>query len=109
MAAAGKGSRSSRCRHPRTRTAKSERSQSWLAQRVFAAWSERVRYETRPWLSLLPLLDEVLIAGGEQGKALAPWLLSREAAAFKKCHAGELDLPEVLRDESAPARAPDRR
>ncbi len=73
---------------------------SW-AQRLFTAWSERVRYATTPWLPVLPRLGEVLTAGGKQGKALAPWLLSREVASFKKRHTGELQLPEGLRSESA--------
>ena len=72
---------------------------SW-AQRVFTAWSEHVRYAKPPWLSLLPRLGEVLTAAGKQGKALAPWLLSREVASLKKRHAVELELREVLRDES---------
>lgn len=73
---------------------------SW-AQRIFTAWSERVRYDAPPWLPVLPHLGELLTAAGKQGKALAPWLLSREVASFKKRHTGELQLPEGLRNESA--------
>ncbi len=69
------------------------------AQRLFTAWSERIRYDTTPWLPVLPRLGEVLAAGGTQGKALARWLLSREAASLKKRHAVELELREILRDE----------
>jgi len=73
---------------------------SW-AQRIFAAWSECVRYDAPPWLPVLPRLGKVLTASGKQGEALAPWLLSREAASFKKRYAGELRLPEGLRNERA--------
>jgi hypothetical protein len=73
---------------------------SW-SQRVFPAWAGNARYNTPPWLSSLPRLCEALWAGGEHGKALAAWLLSREVASFKQRHAGVLQLPEAFREESA--------
>ncbi|MFS8065308.1 MAG: 2OG-Fe(II) oxygenase [Byssovorax sp.] len=73
---------------------------SW-AQRLFTVWSEHVRYGATPWLPVLPRLGEALTAEGKQGKALAPWLLSREVASLKKRHAVELELREILRDEGA--------
>jgi hypothetical protein len=73
---------------------------SW-SQQVFSAWAENARYDTPPWLSALPRLGEALWAGGEQGKALAVWLLSREVASFERYHEGELQLPEALTEASA--------
>jgi hypothetical protein len=71
------------------------------AQRVFAAWAEGFRHDTTPWLPVLPRLSEVLTAAGEQGKALALWLLSREVATLKKRHAVELELRDILGEEGA--------
>jgi hypothetical protein len=73
---------------------------SW-SQRVFSAWAEKARYNVPPWLSFLPRLCEALWAGGEHGKALAAWLLTREVASFKQSHADALRLPEAVREESA--------
>ena len=65
---------------------------SW-SQRLFSAWAERVRYDAPPWLSSLSRLGEALWAGGEHGKALAGWLLSREVASFKQGYTDALQLP----------------
>jgi hypothetical protein len=54
------------------------------AQRLFSAWGDDSRRDRPPWLASLPRLCEVLTAGGEHGRALAPWLLSREVAALKR-------------------------
>ncbi|WP_437649321.1 2OG-Fe(II) oxygenase [Sorangium sp. So ce362] len=69
------------------------------SQRVFSAWAEDARYDTPPWRSFLPRLCEALWAGGEHGKALAAWVLSREVASFKQSYTGALRLPGALREE----------
>lgn len=68
------------------------------SQRVFSAWAEDTRYGAPPWLPFLPRLCEALWAGGEHGKGLAAWLLSREVASFKQSHTGALKLPGALVD-----------
>ena len=76
-------------------------------QRVFGAWSASARHDTPPWLSSLPGLCGALAAGGEQGKALAAWLLAREVASFEEQHADALKAPEATRERRALGRLDD--
>ena len=71
------------------------------AQGVFFAWAANVRYDTPPWLPFLPRLCEALMAGGEQGEAVAEWLVAHEVAAFEKNYGGKRSLPEIAREEVA--------
>ncbi len=45
---------------------------------------------------MLPRLGEALRAGGEHGKALAAWVLSREVDSLEKGRKGALLLPEAV-------------
>ncbi len=54
------------------------------ARRLFSAWTDDRRHDAPSWLASLAGLCAALTAGGEHGRALAPWLLSREVAAFKR-------------------------
>lgn len=71
------------------------------AKRLFSAWADASRHNTPPWLGSLPRLCEVLMAGGEHGQALAPWLLSREVAAIKRRRVDERGTPSARAEEVA--------
>lgn len=71
------------------------------AQRLFSAWGDDSRRDKAPWLASLPRLCEVLTAGGEHGRALAPWLLSREVAALRRKRADEGRSPGAFAEELA--------
>ena len=66
------------------------------SQRVFASWSERVRYDAAPWLPLLPDLFEALLSGApKHGREFAAWLLTREVNAFEQGRIAALRLPAI--------------
>jgi hypothetical protein len=66
------------------------------SQRVFATWSERVRYDAPPWLPLLPELVEALLTGAPgHGREFAAWLLARELNAFEQARIASLRLPAI--------------
>jgi hypothetical protein len=71
---------------------------SW-AQRLLEKWTKAARYSTSSWLAFFPRLCEALSVRGEQSKALAVWLLEREATSFEQRYnaarrPGEGLLPE---------------
>ncbi len=55
------------------------------SKKLFSTWYERPVYYHAPviWKEL-PRLGSALLVGGEPGRALSRWLLSREAASFQK-------------------------
>jgi hypothetical protein len=73
---------------------------SW-AKRLFSAWAGDTRHDTPPWLASLPRLCEVLTAGGEHGRALAPRLLSGEVARFRRKRVDQRRLPAAFAEELA--------
>lgn len=64
------------------------------SQRLFSTWSDERRYSAPPWRTSLPRICKALSSsGGDHGKALAHWLLEREATSFQKGSQGALHLP----------------
>lgn len=71
------------------------------AKRLFTAWADGKRRPAPPWLASLACLCEALTAGGEHGRALAPWLLSREVATFARQRVTERRGPAAFAEELA--------
>lgn len=64
------------------------------ARQVFSQWTERLRYEARSWLQILPALCTELV-NAESGHEFTLWLIEREVSAFEVRHKAALNSPSA--------------
>ncbi len=69
-------------------------------RRLLERWSERHRHDAPRWLRWLPEICAELDLAGEEGGAVAVWLLEREATALERRHGAVAKMHAVSRAES---------
>ena len=73
------------------------------SRELFSIWGENTRWNTPPWLHLLPRVCAALYGedGSDEGRALARWLLAEELAGFERRWRKAMAEPYPSRDEAA--------